>query len=573
MCLCWKDRLCIGFRLARCEIKRFFQYCLHHLPKGDGTEIDMNIQEAREEIIRSVKAYTARDAQGCFQVPPECQRPLLLMGPPGIGKTAVVEQAAEICGVGIVSYAMTHHTRQSAVGLPELVQREFDGKTYTATEYTLSEIVASLYTYMKESGKREGILFLDEINCVSETLIPTMLQLLQFKTFGTHRIPEGWVIVAAGNPPEFNRSARELDMAALDRVRMLEVEADFGVWKDYALPGGVHPAILSYLEMKPEQFYRVTLTREKSEFVTARGWEDLSSVLKEYERQGLAVTHIFMEEFLRSRETAADFDAYYRLYLRCLGTYRIPELLDGRLKPEEFSVLKEELKKAGADVSCMFIQHLLAAASQRLTAYGEKKRRLKHLKEVWESYESGTLSLEEFLQQRAHARKVRKEYGLLKKQEERVEQWVDRSLREISNLMGEAAGNIVAVSFGRAGSAAAVRDFLHPGRSTTQPVGETDTVSAVDRRSTLEKEEKALEEERAALCGFLDQMTDFVAEIFGEGEELADWLLGLRRHGDFAGIGFDRPEFAKLQDTKSMEQRLIKQIKEVEGLYEAADRV
>ncbi|MCD8249998.1 MAG: AAA family ATPase [Lachnospiraceae bacterium] len=506
----------------------------------------MNIQEAREEIIRSVKAYTARDEQGSLRVPSERQRPILLLGPPGIGKTAIVGQAAAICGVGMVSYAMTHHTRQSAVGLPELVKREFDGKAYTATEYTLSEIIASLYAYMKETGYREGILFLDEINCVSETLIPTVLQLLQFKTFGTHPVPEGWVIVAAGNPPEFNRSARELDMAALDRMRTLEVEADFGVWRDYALSGGVHPAILSYLEMKPEQFYRVTLTREKSEFVTARGWEDLSSVLKEYERQGLAVTHIFMEEFLRSRETAADFDAYYRLYLHCLGTYRIPELLDGRLTPEEISVLKEELKVAGADVRCMFIQHLLAAASQRLTAYGEKQRRRKRLKEVWECYASAGLTPDEFLRQREHERKVKKEYGLLKESEERMDIWVDARLREMLET-ADTAGNFSS--------------------------GKTDPACPLNWRGLISKEEEMSEGERGALCGFLNRMTDFVAEMFGEGEELADWLFGLRRHGDFACLGFDRPEFAALQDIKSMEQRLRKQIKETEGLYETADRV
>ncbi|MCD8097073.1 MAG: AAA family ATPase [Lachnospiraceae bacterium] len=535
----------------------------------------MNIQEAREEIIRSVKAYTARDEQGCFRVPQERQRPLLLMGPPGIGKTAIAWQAAEICSVGMVSYAMTHHTRQSAVGLPELVRREFDGKEYTATEYTLSEIVASLYSYMKESGHREGILFLDEINCVSETLLPTMLQLLQFKTFGTHRIPEGWVIVAAGNPPEFNRAARELDMAALDRVRTLEIEADFGVWKDYALPGGVHPAILSYLEMKPEQFYRVTLTREKSEFVTARGWEDLSSVLKEYERQGLAVTHTFVEEFLRSRETAADFDAYYRLYLRCMGTYRIPELLDGCLTLEETSALKEELKAAGMDVRCMFIQHLLAAASQRMTALGEKTRRLKRLREVLERYASAGLTPEEFLRQREHERKVKKEYGLLKEAEERIELWADLRLREILGKAGEDTIHAAKTFTGKeeAGDAVKTADYPHSKSFAVPFVENADSVRAAERGRLLAQEEETLKEERAALCIYLDQMTDFVAEIFGEGEELADWLLGLRRHSDFAFLGFDRPEFASLQDTKSMEQRLIKQIKETEELYETADRV
>lgn len=53
---------------------------------------------------------------------------------------------------------------------------------------------------MEATGLQEGILFIDEINCVSETLAPTMLQFLQCKTFGNQAVPAGWVIVAAGNP-------------------------------------------------------------------------------------------------------------------------------------------------------------------------------------------------------------------------------------------------------------------------------------------------------------------------------------------------------------------------------------
>lgn len=65
----------------------------------------MNIQEAKEEIIRTIKVYTARDEDGMFRIPSIQQRPLLLMGPPGIGKTAIVEQAAAECGTGMLSYA------------------------------------------------------------------------------------------------------------------------------------------------------------------------------------------------------------------------------------------------------------------------------------------------------------------------------------------------------------------------------------------------------------------------------------------------------------------------------------
>ena len=108
----------------------------------------MNIQEAKQTVMDTVRAYTARDAEGNYRIPPMRQRPILLMGPPGIGKTAVVEQAARECGVGLVSYTITHHTRQSAVGLPMVEQRMYDGRKFTVTEYTLSEILASVYRCM-----------------------------------------------------------------------------------------------------------------------------------------------------------------------------------------------------------------------------------------------------------------------------------------------------------------------------------------------------------------------------------------------------------------------------------------
>ena len=204
----------------------------------------MNIKEAKEEIRNTVKAYLRKDDRGNYRISAVHQRPVLLMGPPGIGKTAIVGQIAGELGIGLVAYTMTHHTRQSAVGLPVLVKKEYQGETCTVTEYTMSEIISSVYECMEKSVCREGILFIDEINCVSETLSPTMLQFLQNKTFGTYRVPEGWIIVAAGNPQEYNRSAREFDIVTLDRIRRMDVKEDYVVWKEYAYAHKVHPAVL-----------------------------------------------------------------------------------------------------------------------------------------------------------------------------------------------------------------------------------------------------------------------------------------------------------------------------------------
>lgn len=78
----------------------------------------MNIKQAKEQIQNAMKAYFTKDSFGNYLIPIERQRPIFLMGPPGIGKTAIMEQVAAELGVGLVSYSMTHHTRQSALGLP-----------------------------------------------------------------------------------------------------------------------------------------------------------------------------------------------------------------------------------------------------------------------------------------------------------------------------------------------------------------------------------------------------------------------------------------------------------------------
>ncbi len=492
----------------------------------------MNIQEAKQEVICSAKAYLAKEEEGNYRIPSVHQRPILLMGPPGIGKTAVMEQAARECGIGLLAYTMTHHTRQSAVGLPQLAERCYQGKRYTVTEYTMSEIVGSVYDYMEQTGYREGILFLDEINCVSETLAPAILQLLQFKTFGTHRLPEGWIVVAAGNPAEFNRSVRELDMAALDRVRTIEVEADADIWMRYAQERRIHPAVLSYLKMKPEHFYRVIQTRAKKEFVTARGWEDLSVVLKEYERQELTVGGEFMAEFLRSPDIASDFAAYYGLYRLYEGRYRIPELFAQGLSASEEKALQGQLSKAPADVKCIFVQHLLAAALDKLFVLEERARKVWRLQEVWGQLLSWTekerKTQESFFENRARVFSVRKEHDLLKEGEESLERWVDEKARE---LLG-----------------------------TEVP------------EAYFDGEFRETEQERKVLCHFLHRMTDFLLETFGEGQELTDWLLGLQR-GDYGSCGFERPELAGLTDRGMQEKLLRKKIDEMEALYETTDRI
>jgi hypothetical protein len=290
----------------------------------------MNIKEAKQQIKNAMQAYFTMDEFSNYEIPIERQRPILLMGAPGIGKTAIMEQIAQELGVGLVAYSMTHHTRQSALGLPFITKKTYGGEEFTISEYTMSEIIASVYEMMEQTSIKQGILFLDEINCVSETLTPSMLQFLQFKIFGRHRVPDGWVVVTAGNPPEFNKSVREFDVVTLDRLKRIDVEPDFEAWKEYALMKGIHPAIMTYLEIKKDDFYLVETTIDGKVFVTARGWDDLSQMIRIYERHGLTVDENLVVQYLQNNKVAKAFAVYYDLFNKYKKDYKVDAILAGK---------------------------------------------------------------------------------------------------------------------------------------------------------------------------------------------------------------------------------------------------
>lgn len=320
----------------------------------------MNIKQAKEELANTLKAYLAKDELGNYLIPAVRQRPVLLMGPPGIGKTQIMEQIAAEEGVGLVAYTITHHTRQSAVGLPFIEKRTYGGQEFSVTEYTMSEILASVYELMERTGIKEGILFLDEINCVSETLAPMMLQFLQCKTFGNQKLPEGWLIAAAGNPPEYNKSVRDFDVVTLDRVKRIDVEENFAVWKEYARRRGLHGAVISYLDIKKENFYRIETTVDGIEFATARGWEDLSELILAYEKLGLRVDWEVVGQYIQLPRIARDFTGYLELYYKYQRTYHVEDILGGKWAATAVS----ELRAAPFDEKLSVLSLLVSRLSE-----------------------------------------------------------------------------------------------------------------------------------------------------------------------------------------------------------------
>lgn len=294
----------------------------------------MNIREAKDELRRTVEIYLDTNEHGEYTIPYRKQRPVFMVGAPGIGKTGIVEQTASEMGIALVSCSVTHHTRQSALGLPYMAKKEYDGRVWQISEYAMGEILHAVYETMEESGKKEGILFLDEINCASESLAPAMLSLLQYKKLGNKHLPEGWIIVAAGCPPEYGNGIRRFETALLDRLKCFKVEADFGAWKSFAYQQGIHGAVIAFLEINPNCFYSMYAGGDKEEYATARGWEDLARELQAYEKKGFQVDERLIFHYITDRKIGRMFGTFYELFRKCRIKYSAEEILGGNGSPD-----------------------------------------------------------------------------------------------------------------------------------------------------------------------------------------------------------------------------------------------
>ena len=470
----------------------------------------MNIAQAKEQIKNAMTAYFTKNEFGDYKIPVEKQRPVLLIGPPGIGKTAIMEQIASELGVGLVSYSMTHHTRQSALGLPFITTDEFEGMEYRLSEYTMSEIIGSIYKLMKETDVREGILFLDEINCVSETLAPCMLQFLQYKVFGQHRIPKGWIVVTAGNPPEYNKSVREFDIVTWDRLKRIDVEPDYESWKKYASLKNIHPAILTYLSARKKDFYKIESTVDGRHFVTARGWEDLSEMIRLYEENGITVDENLISQYIQHTKTSKDFAIYYDLFRKYRSDYKIDAILAG--DPGEDVIFRAT--RAPLDERLSFLGMLFDAVAAELREVCEKEdlmdALLPILKEMKAEMTEGALKVSPAEDRELSPAEI-------------IDLHIDAEVEKL-----EKGKKSFSLSAAQQKVIQRVLVSLHRYKADVLGSGTADAEEAFGLiRAAFQKQAKELSESAGAAGGKLDAALKFCEKAFGDGDEILIFITEL----------------------------------------------
>lgn len=320
----------------------------------------VSVSEAAACLEQICQTYLERNERGEFVIPVNRQRPIMLIGPAGIGKTDIPKQTAENLGIGYVSYSITHHTRQSALGLPKIVGKEHEGEKKLTTEYTESEIVSAVY----DNGKKEGILFIDEVNCASETLSAPLLQLFQNKTLGQSKIPEGWILVMAGNPPEYNKSVKEFDAVTRDRLRIINIVPDADAWLAYADKHCLNSAVTSYISEDKSRIYG--FDSAAAQVVTPRGWEELSISIDSYERHGFEVNRELISQFIGIPSVSAEFFDYYKM----VKEYVSEKEIDGIISGDVSDKFIKSIQSCGFNIRYM----LISCLKRRLHKYSGTDR-------------------------------------------------------------------------------------------------------------------------------------------------------------------------------------------------------
>lgn len=191
------------------------------------------------------------------------QESLLLLSPPGVGKSDSVAQAAAAAGLPCRSLLGTQIAPEDVSGVPRIVGER---SVFCPPRVLLPET------------DEPFCLFLDELPACTPDIQKAFYSLLLERRIGEHRLPPGSWVVSAGNRAEDRALVRTISSALINRVIVLHVRCDTAEWLAWAEQNGVRQDVISYIRDSPLSLLR-EIPREPLPFSTPRAWTLLSEAL------------------------------------------------------------------------------------------------------------------------------------------------------------------------------------------------------------------------------------------------------------------------------------------------------
>ena len=226
--------------------------------------------------------------------------PIFLWGPPGIGKSSIVRQIAEERGIGFMDLRLTLLDPTDLRGMPF-----FDQESHKA--------VWAEPVFLPDGSRKEGILFLDELNTAAPMVQASAYQLILDRRIGEYELPEGWAIVAAGNRESDRGVVFRMPAPLANRFVHLEMEIDAAQWRSWALENGFDPSVVGFIAARPDALFAFDAKSSHRSFATPRSWEYVDKIVKSTPEPELLMPLIagtvgeeLAAEFLSWREAAGE---------------------------------------------------------------------------------------------------------------------------------------------------------------------------------------------------------------------------------------------------------------------------
>lgn len=201
--------------------------------------------------------------------------PLMIWGPPGVGKSAIVRQVAETLGIGLVDIRLAQREPVDMRGLPV---PDADG---TSVRW----LVAS--EWPRDPTSR-GIIFFDELTAADRTLQAAAYEMILDRRLGDlYRVPDGWYIAAAGNGASDRAVSTPMSSALANRFCHVKMGADAQTWLKWGRATGLHPAVLGFIAWRPNLLFHLGAECQHG-WPSPRSWERVSYVLQLADRKGRA---------------------------------------------------------------------------------------------------------------------------------------------------------------------------------------------------------------------------------------------------------------------------------------------
>jgi len=204
--------------------------------------------------------------------------PVMIWGPPGVGKSELVAQVARQHTVPLIDIRLSQLEPSDLRGIPF--------RTDGLVEWAVPKMLPST-----ERHGNAGILFLDEITSATPAVSAAAYQLILDRCLGEYQVPEAWVIFAAGNRQGDRGVTYSMPTPLANRFTHYSFDVNLDDWVLWAHQCGIDERVIAFLRFRPELLFDFDPALDPVAFPTPRSWEFAHHALKKFDSTNLILAN------------------------------------------------------------------------------------------------------------------------------------------------------------------------------------------------------------------------------------------------------------------------------------------